>query len=145
TSRVIDADIAQGGWRRGASHDRRVNVLRAEQRAVAHVPVWLVRKVVRPRVCGIRRARGADTPAVCAVDGDADVVGVRLCTLRAPGWSCLRRVRVIPLGRARAERLAHVTVRTRSDVLELDVGRRNAAEIAACPSEGNSGCGRGLL
>src|SRR5438105_5608107 len=107
TARVIYADIVVG-LRRNARPDRLVNIFGAVERVVAKIATRLVGKLVEPRVCCIGCVRGADAPALSAVDRDADVVRVRLRAKRGSGWCRHRDVRVGPLRRAGAEGLAPI-------------------------------------
>ena len=120
---------------RSVGADHRVGVGRAEQALEALVAARLVGQQVRPRM----RAGGAAGGVRAAVHPDADEVGGRLVPrllVRA------RRVvhPLLVLGRALAEHRRHVGV----GVLEHDVGRGHAADVAAGARERHPRRGRVL-
>ena len=100
--------------------DRRVDVLRAEQRLEAGVAARLVREQVRPRV-----EAPVANPAPCtAVDRDADEVGERLGRRGRAARSDLRVPALEPLRRSLAEDLRHVPGR-----VDRVNGQRPAARV----------------
>ena len=99
---VADARIAVS--------DRRVDVLRAEER-LARVAARLVRQRIHARVRGVLRVCRADAAGHRTVDGEADEVGLRKVARSRSRRRDLRVTTFDPLVRARAEDLGHVARR----------------------------------
>src|SRR6202023_4324099 len=110
----------------------------AEECLVADIATRLVGKVVVPRVRYVRCVCSADAAALSTMDGDANKIGLRLGS-RCGGFG------FNPFGATATKGLRHVAEWSRPGVLQLDVGRRNPAEIATRPRVRHPGCGRILL
>ena len=121
--RVGDRAASRVGNAGASARDRRIDVLGAEERLETVVPAGLIAE--RVGLCIV--VPGANARRIlCAVDRDADEVGLRELRI-GPCFGELRR-RV-------AEHPRDVPDSLRVGVLELDVGRPDASDITAGPRE----------